>query len=198
MRIDDGRYLQVVRRAVVDTLIPNLKSAEACRVAGIVLGGLDELLRRQKSRAGLLRKAIPQGVELGERLRLWLTEQGVSPPASIGRQLLEAASATDEGAVAVRRYRALLRALEDLMQVMQHTISEAQNAGVKRGALNLMSEAARWENALEQALRIPAELSIAPMGSDLLEPERSRGWSRTFQQILGGRRWFTAISVHTM
>jgi aminoglycoside phosphotransferase (APT) family kinase protein len=171
MRIDDGRYLQVVRRAIAGTLIPNLKSAEASRVAAIVLGSLDELLRRQKLRAELLRTAIPEAVALGERLRVWLTEQGVSAPKAIDVQLLEAAGATQDCA-AVRRYRAVLRALEDLMQLMQRAISGTRDASVKRSALQLMSEAARWENALEQAELTPVELPIAPMGSDVLEIER--------------------------
>jgi aminoglycoside phosphotransferase (APT) family kinase protein len=168
MRIDDGRYLQVLRRAVADALIPNLKTAEASRVAGIVLGSLDELLRRQKSLAAILRTRIPEGVAVGERLRLWLTEQGVSTPKTINVQLLEAADATQDVA-AVQRYRALLRALEDLMQLMQRTIDGTRDTSVKRGALQLMSEAARWENALEQAQLTPVELPTAPMGSDVLE-----------------------------
>src|ERR1700734_4007143 len=113
MRIDDRRYLQVVRRAVAETLVPNLKSAEASRVASIVLGSLDELLRRQESLTQLLRTMIPQGVALGERLRLWLTERGVSTPAAIGAQPPEAIEADHGGATALRRYRDLLRALED-------------------------------------------------------------------------------------
>jgi aminoglycoside phosphotransferase (APT) family kinase protein len=172
MRIDDGRYLQVVRRAVAETLVPNLKSAEASRVASIVLGSLDELLRRQESLTRILHTMIPQGVALGERLRLWLTEQGVPTPTTIGAQLPEATEADHDGVAAVRRYRALLRALEDLMQLMQRTISGTHDPGAKRAALRLMSEAARWENSLEQAQLIPVELPIAPVGTDVLDLER--------------------------
>ena len=95
---------------------------------------VDELLRRQESLTQLLRTMIPQGVALGQRLRLWLTERGVSTPTAIGAQLPEATEADHDGAATLRRYRELLRALEDLMQLMQRTISGTRDPGANRHA----------------------------------------------------------------
>lgn len=172
MRIDDGRYLQVLRRAVADTIVPELKSAEASRVASIVLGSLDELLRRQESLTPLLQAMLPQGAALGGRLSHWLIEHGVAIPAGLQQELLQADSGSQQGIAPVVWYRTLLGALEGLMQLMQGAISGEHGAKIKRSALDLMSEVALWENAFEQAQLVPVELPIAPVGSNLLDLNR--------------------------
>jgi aminoglycoside phosphotransferase (APT) family kinase protein len=174
MRIDDDRYLQVVRRAVADTIAPDLKSAEASRVASIVLGSLDELLRRRESLTPLLQATLPQGAALGGRLCHWLTDHNVAIPASLQQLLLQADSTSQNDMEPVVRYRTLLLALEGLMQLMQSAISGERGTQVKRGALQLMSEVALWENAFEQAQLIPVELPSAPVGTGVLELQRLR------------------------
>lgn len=68
MQISIEHYLSVIRQTVRDTLIPELKSADALRAGEIVLRSVEELIKQETTTPILLQRALPAGIAIARRL----------------------------------------------------------------------------------------------------------------------------------
>ena len=153
MMVDDDKYLLSIRKSIEEVLFPELRSAEAKRVADIVTGSLDELLRRQLVLPGLLLDSLPEAIELVNRLEAQLPERD----AEIGRSLARLEKASQYGALGTGEYKQVLAILEQLLSRLQ--VSESSDPQVMDA---LRSEAANWENSILQRQLAPIELPEKP------------------------------------
>jgi aminoglycoside phosphotransferase (APT) family kinase protein len=158
MKASTSSYLHVMRKAIAETIAPELISDEAKRSAHILLGTLDELLKRETVTPSVLARAIPEGIAIARRLFTCLDQAGIRPDINLLKQLdvLENTYNEHNSLVLLRaNYLALESTLETLML-------PCLNPSVLASSMQLshvLREVGDWKQAIlvQQLTPLPAD-----------------------------------------
>jgi len=158
MKIDERHYLFLMRKAVADTLMPELSSDEARRVGKIVLGGFDELLRREQLAPQLLNH-MSAGVALAHRVQACLGTIGGDEDQATRALLVKINGRFEDHTVNSGHYQELLAVLERLVGTALVRAPETASGTLALRAL--IEEISQWESSFEQALLEPVAVPMA-------------------------------------
>ena len=160
MRTSNNSYLRLMRHAITETIAPELSSDAAKRSANILLGSIDELLKRETVMPPMLAHTIPAGIDIARRLALSLEQAGVNAEQN-ARQRLDALAAALGGRTAPSLLTEDCLALEEVMVSLMLPCLDAvrNNASAGRELTALMQEAAEWKQSIaaQRLMPLPPE-----------------------------------------
>jgi aminoglycoside phosphotransferase (APT) family kinase protein len=159
MKISTAKYLELIRETIHNVLKPDLRSESAQRLADIVCGAVDELLKRETTTLDIVLRALPDGLAVADKLiALDSTATAQEMRARIEEiraDMNSLARRTDQ----MSSYRKMLDVLETLSQGVYERDLDDPSPGSDTD-LRPLAEAAEWENRVEQAQLRKRELDV--------------------------------------
>lgn len=162
MYIDDDNYMLLLRRSIEKVLVPELQSEEAKRVGHIVLGGLDELLRRQWTLPHILTMRLPEGVGLARSLIENTSNLLGLDNVSDVTGKLDGFENSLQGKIPTRKdYQRLLGIIEEIYFHLG-LAGESASAGKHDVLPCTLEKIAEWENRISEENLVPLEYPESP------------------------------------
>lgn len=190
--------MELIREALNEDIAPYLNNEAAKRAAAIASGAVEELIKRQSRTPADLQRLLGAGVVIAGKLA---AHAGGALDSELSQRLsaLEHAAASSFAATdRTQLYDELLRLMEELAR-LQHPNELEGSKNQRLQQLQLLAEAAHWENSVEQAQLVPLEQSSGsravaePLTAEKLQaflqrmlPEESNVEVRDFKLIPAG------------
>ena len=150
MKASTPAYLHLMRQAITETIAPELSSEDAKRSAHILLGAIDDLLKRETVMPGVLANAIPQGIDIARRLFVRLDQAGLKPDHGLLNQL-DAIDGAIKGS-SLAQLRANTLAVEAVLESLMLPFLSGKNNNELAASL---AEVGEWKRAILTQQLVP-------------------------------------------